>query len=117
MKYLYDNPRTQSYASTNDRTVTMIGYFFHELGTSKERSFKSLLATILEALSTSFSTLASHFVTYFVELKKRTKNETGELLWHESSLKKALELVGKSGVVGTVLLFVDGLDECSGDHR
>ena len=117
MKYLYENPQTQSYASTNDRTVTMIGYFFHELGTSKETSFKSLLATILEALSTSFSTLASHFVTYFVELKKRTKNETGELLWHESSLKKALELVGKSDVVGTVLLFVDGLDECSGDHR
>jgi hypothetical protein len=117
MKYLYENPQTQSYTSTNSRTVTMIGYFFHELGTSKETSFKSLLATILEALSTSFSTLASHFVTYFVELKKRTKNETGELLWHESSLKKALELVGKSDVVGTVLLFVDGLDECSGDHR
>jgi hypothetical protein len=117
MKYLYDNPRTQSYASTNDRTVTMIGYFFHELGTRKETSFKSLLATILEALSTSFSTLASRFVTYFVELKKRMKNETGELLWHESYLKKALELVGQSDVFGTVLLFVDGLDECSGDHR
>jgi hypothetical protein len=95
----------------------MIGYFFHELGTSKETSFESLLATILEVLSTSFSTLASLFVTYFVELKQRTKKETGELLWHEVYLKRALELVGQSGVFGTVLLFVDGLDECSGDHR
>jgi ABC-type molybdenum transport system ATPase subunit/photorepair protein PhrA len=49
MKYLYENPQTQSYVSTNGRTVTMIGYFFHELGASKETSFKSLLASILEA--------------------------------------------------------------------
>jgi hypothetical protein len=117
MKYLYENPQTQSYVSTNGRTVTMIGYFFHELGASKETSFKSLLASILEALSASFSTLASLFVTYFVELKKRMKNGAGKLLWHERHLKKALELIGQSGVFGTVLLFVDGLDECSGDHR
>ena len=117
MKYLYENPQTQSYISTNGRTVTMIGYFFHELGTSRETSFNSLLATILEALSASFSTPASLVVTYFVELKKKMKNGAGELLWDERHLKKALELIGQSGVSGTVLLFVDGLDECSGDHR
>ncbi|KAN0102725.1 hypothetical protein V8E51_011038 [Hyaloscypha variabilis] len=117
MKYLYGNPQTQSYISTNGRTMTTICYFFHELGTSEETRFKSLLATILKALSASFSTLASLFVTYFVELKQRTKNGAGEFVWHERHLKKALELIGQSGVLGTVLLFVDGLDECSGDHR
>jgi len=48
------------YISTNGRTATMIGYFFHELGTDKETSFKSLLASILGALLGSFNTLASY---------------------------------------------------------
>lgn len=95
----------------------MISYFFHELGTSAETSFKSLLASILEALSASFSTLASLFVTYFVEMKKRMQNGAEKLLWDERHFRKALELIRESSVSGTVLLFVDGLDECSGDHR
>ncbi|KAH6678321.1 hypothetical protein B0J14DRAFT_582438 [Halenospora varia] len=117
MKYLYENPQTQSYISTNGQTVTMIGYFFHELGANKETSFDSLLASILEALSASFSTLASLYVRYFVELKKRLKSGPGKSPWHERHFKKALELIGESDAVGNVLLFVDGLDECSGDHR
>jgi NACHT domain len=117
MKYLYENPQTQSFTSTNGRTVITIGYFFHELGTNKETSFESLLASILEVLLASFSTLAPLYVTYFVELKKRLKSGPGKLPWHESHLKKALELIGQSDAFGNVLLFVDGLDECSGDHR
>jgi len=117
MKYLYENPQTKSYISTNGGTVTGIGYFFHELGVDKETSFKSLLASILEALSTSFTTLASLYATYFLDLKKRLKSGSGNSPWHERHLRKALELIGQSDAFGNVLLFVDGLDECSGDHR
>jgi hypothetical protein len=117
MKYLYENPQTKSYISTNAGIMTVIGYFFHELGVDKETSFDSLLASILEALSSSFSTLASLYTTYFVNLKKRLKSRSGDSLWHEQHLRKALELIGQSDAFGNVLLFVDGFDECSGDHR
>lgn len=117
MKYLYADPQTKSYISTNGRTATMIGYFFHELGTDKETSFKSLLASILGALLGSFNTLASLYVPYFVELKKRLKSRPRKSPWNGRHLKKALELIGQSNAFGNVLLFVDGLDECSGDHR
>ncbi|KAH8659274.1 hypothetical protein BGZ60DRAFT_544318 [Tricladium varicosporioides] len=117
MKYLYENPQTQSYIPTNGWEVTTIGYFFHELGTNTETGFKSLLSRILEALSAAFSTLASLYTVYFAELRKRLKSGPGKLPWHECHLEKALELITLSDASGNVLLFVDGLDECSGDHR
>ncbi|CZR62148.1 uncharacterized protein PAC_12045 [Phialocephala subalpina] len=117
MKYLYENPQTKNYISTNGGTVTAIGYFFHDLGVDKETRFESLLASILEALSASSSTLASLYATYFLDLKKRLKSGPRHSPWHERHLRKALELIGQSDTFGNILLFVDGLDECSGDHR
>ncbi len=48
MKYLYENPRTKDYLSTNGETAAVIGYFFRELGMNEETGSESLLASILE---------------------------------------------------------------------
>jgi len=40
MKYLYEDPQSESL--TDKRSITKIGYFFHELGTKRETTFMGL---------------------------------------------------------------------------
>jgi hypothetical protein len=76
-----------------------------------------LLASILRQLLASFDSIALPCVKLFRELQKKQEKLSQASLWTERNLKNALELVRQSKVTGTVLLFIDGLDECSGDHR
>ena len=115
MKYLYEDAGTN--AIFDDQSCTKIGYFFHELGESQEKSFSGLLASLLNQLLTTYNSLAPQPLRIFNDLKRKRKRQSQEPLWNEYNLKKVLESIRLSNAIGVVMLFIDGLDECSGDHR
>ena len=115
MKYMYTNPQIKTL--TNNISTKVIGYFFHERGIKHETEFRSLLASILKYLLGSFPDATNSCLLLFRDLRDHHGGQLEGSSWNEDELKEALNMIKNAIVSGTVLLLIDGLDECSGNHR
>jgi hypothetical protein len=118
MKYLYEDLKTKSFSSTNKSSNTVMGYFFHQLGEARERTFEGLLASLVMQLLLAYNSLAPLVLSVFRQLRKSRGSSTQPSFWSEPDLRKVMDLITRqSKVTGKAIIFVDGLDECTEDHR
>ncbi|RDL31471.1 uncharacterized protein BP5553_09680 [Venustampulla echinocandica] len=124
MKYMYAESLKHLSSPTGQIKPAVMGYFFHELGESREQTFRSFLASFLSQIITSFEGLASLVLQL---LRKPTNRQPGSLTsedfednfaLEEQHLQQALLAIAKHPTVsGNIIFFLDGLDECSGENR
>ena len=120
MRYLVDSERTMNLLSSKSDATFLIHYFFHELGESQEKSFGEFLHAIVHqlliglqdknhaALSQLHELVRPHLRLILTSKAALPENLLMEIL--QSFLEECKETL-------RLCLFVDGLDECRGDHR
>ena len=119
MKYLLESERLVTHLSRPDATI-VVGHFFHELGEPQEKNFGGLLHAIIYQLLTGFQ---EKFQAALSQLYKLLKphldcNLASKAALPDSLLMRILgNLVAKCKETLMLCLFIDGIDECHGDHR
>jgi len=118
MKYLYEDLKTKSFLSAGKSSNIILGYFFHQLGETRETSFEGLLASLIMQLLLAYNGLAPSVLSVFRQLRKSHGNSAQPSFWSLPDLRKVMDLITRqSKVIGKAIIFIDGLDECTGDHR
>lgn len=120
MGYLVESEETLELISENSTEVILVDYFFHDLGESQEKSFGGLLHAIVYQLLVGFYTkdlatlsrlykLLKPHLSWDLTLREPLPNHVLVRILHK--------LVAQCQETLRVYLFIDGLDECHGDHR
>ena len=116
MKYLCDNPRTHEYLQpwAGQTQLVIVGFFFWSSGTKMQMSQIGLLQTILyEALSQCPALISTVFPKQWC---LRRASGMHHYKWTQSELLKAFEFLCKQSKASKFCFFIDGLDECAGNH-
>ena len=119
MKYLLESERLVTHLSRPDATI-VVGYFFHELGEPQEKNFGGLLHTIIYQLLIGFQKRNQAAPSQLYKLlKPRLEcNLASKAAFPDSLLMRILgNLVAECKETLMLCLFIDGIDECDGDHR
>ena len=119
MKQLIQSKQTFDLMPGGPKPVITVSYFFYELGQHQERQFKSLLMAILSTLLQTFHNTDPRAVSSIMNILEslNPKNQKRRI-WEEEGLKEALRgTLITCQSAARLLLFVDGMDECEGDHR
>lgn len=122
MKQLVECKQILNFLPIESGSVITVSYFFYELGQPQEKLFRSLLQAILHALLLSFQDTDHNALSSVVNiLKPQLGSHSGggqQINWRDDKLEEALyqSLAACQNTV-QLLLFVDGMDECEGDHR
>ncbi|ESZ90741.1 hypothetical protein SBOR_8875 [Sclerotinia borealis F-4128] len=95
-----------------EKGTSVIKYFLSELGHEHEKKLTGLLSSVFDQLLDLFPGLISSFILpIFKDVKRH--NPRNEFLFPEQELKDALKLVvEKCQTKKTVILLIDGWDEC-----
>ena len=117
MKYLCDNPRTRECLQpwAGQVPLVIVGFFFWSSGAKIQMSQKGFLQTVLyEALSQCPALIPTSFPEQW-----RSHRVSGmhHYRWAKSELLQAFELLFTQSKLAKFCFFIDGLDECAGDHR
>jgi len=113
MKYIRDNLSDRMSASWKRTNQTF--HFFFSKKKEKESEIVDFLNSTLYQLCNGNRTLIPCIYDIY---KIRRDGTSQEYIWDADSLQKALITVSKQTTSsGTCFLFIDGLDECSGDQR
>ena len=115
MKFIHGHKRTlEVIAYKNSQRVILISFFFHELGTSSERTFASLLHALMSQILTHMPELVTHIEKRFRNLKIRSGQlSSNESMWSDVELQEAfVDILRAKSTDTLVLCLVDGLDEC-----
>ena len=116
MKYLCGNPRTRKHLQpwAGQIPLVIVGFFFWGSGTKMQMSQIGLLRTILyEALSHCPSLVPMVFPEQW---RMHRASGTHHRKWTRSELLKAFELLSQPSKPAKFCFYIDGLDECEGDH-
>ena len=102
--------------------VIMISYFFYELGQPQEKQFRSLLQAVLCTLLQTFHNTDPRALSSVMNtLEPQVCQNPGDQrrpVWEDWKLREALrQSVDTCRSRTRLLLFIDGFDECEGDHR
>ena len=120
MGYLVESERTLKLMSENSSGVLLVHYFFYELGESQEKSFGGLLHAIVHQLLVGFHTKKRATLSLLYELLKPYLSSDLTLrdaLPNQVLVRILRKLVAQCQEPLRVYLFIDGFDECHGDHR
>ena len=119
MGYLVESEQTMKLMSKKSSEVLLLHYFFYDPGEPQEKTFGGLLHAIVHQLLVGFHAKNRATLSQLYELLKPH-------LSSDLTLKKALpdrilvkilhELVAQCQEPLRVCLFIDGFDECHGDH-
>jgi hypothetical protein len=115
MKFIHGHKRTlEVITPKNSQRVILISFFFHELGTSSERTFTGLLHALMSQILTHMPELVTHIEKRFRNLKIRSGQlSSNESIWSDVELQEAFfDLLRAKSTEAVVLCLADGLDEC-----
>ena len=114
MKFLYNDPRTVTYAQnwSKDRTLLLAGFFFWISGTSMQTSHMGLLRSLLYDLIQGQPSLIPTIFPRRWDKYDLFGGDHGEWTWLE--LTKALEILVSNESL-CFLFLIDGLDEFDGN--
>jgi hypothetical protein len=124
MKFIYDDPRTLHIINSRgyNKDVAKAGFFFHDRGSTLDKSFTGLLRHLLTQVLKEFPGLAPVF---YEAVRIRTKLLSGEEsnsveveigVWSLQVLKLVVfEVTKQTAVTGDWCIFIDGLDEFEGE--
>ena len=104
------------------KPVITVSYFFYELGRHQERQSNSLLMAILSALLQTFHNTDPRAFSSVMGILEpqlsRNPRDQKKPIWKDEELQEALrQTLIVCQISASLLLFVDGIDECEGDHR
>lgn len=119
MRYLAENKYTMSLLSRNTDASILVRYFFHELGESQEKNFGGLLYAIVYQLLTNFhdKNRATLALLYGLLKPHFRPNIRSRSALPDDVLMTVLEnLVTNCRETIRPSLFIDGFDECHGNH-
>ena len=117
MKYLIENQRTRELVSKDMTPTFLISYFFYELGDPQEKAFVSLLHASVYGLLKELHHVSKAASSMLIEVLKPYMTQTRKEPWAQKVLQEALRhIVMISPIYARVVLFIDGFDECDGNH-
>ena len=122
MKQLTQSKQTFDLRPRGPKPVVTVSYFFYELGQHQERQFKSLLmailSTLLQTLHNTDPRAVSSIMNILESQESRNQRDQKQPIWKDEQLQEALcQTLIVCQHSASLLLFVDGMDECEGDHR
>ncbi|KAF6235136.1 hypothetical protein HO173_006765 [Letharia columbiana] len=120
MRYLMESEQTMHLFSGKPDAMILVHYFFHELGESQEKSFGGLLHAIVYQLLIGLHKKNQGTLFRLCELLKPhlCRNPTSKAALSDYVLMTILQkVVAECKETLRVCLFIDGFDECQGDHR
>ena len=120
MRYLVESERTMDLLSRKSGATILIHYLFHELGDSSEKTFGGLLHAILHQLLIGLDDKSQAALSQFHQLVRPNQRliVTSKAALPERFLMTILQrFFAECTETLSLYLFIDGLDECHGDHR
>ncbi|ERF76557.1 hypothetical protein EPUS_05830 [Endocarpon pusillum Z07020] len=123
MKFIMTHPLTRELLEKYHlKSWIVAGYFFHDRGTSAQKTAVSFLREILYQILLDRRDLFGVVYPVFKQLEENQSltgvSADAVISWSISQLEAALELIGvRSTVDVNLCLFVDALDEHDGKHR
>ncbi|KAF6221632.1 hypothetical protein HO133_001598 [Letharia lupina] len=120
MRYLMESEQTMNLLSGQSDAMILVHYFFHELGESQEKSFGGLLHAVVYQLLIGLHKKNQATLFRLCELLKPhlCLNPTSKAALSDNVLMTILrKVVAECKETLGVCLFIDGFDECQGDHR
>ncbi|KAF8249193.1 hypothetical protein K440DRAFT_599320 [Wilcoxina mikolae CBS 423.85] len=116
MKYAFSHPQTSAALSefhSIDHQV-MAGFFFHERGSTNQKSLSGLLHSILYQILSSTPQLTSTILHFYIALHPNRARR----VWTIPAMKKALRaIIDQTRIKVSICLFLDALDEYDGDYN
>lgn len=115
-----ESEQTMNLLSGKPDAMILVHYFFHELGESQEKSFGGLLHAIVYQLLIGLHKKNQGTLFRLCELLKPhlCRNPTSKAALSDYVLMTILQkVVAECKETLRVCLFIDGFDECQGDHR
>ncbi|KAI0379794.1 hypothetical protein F5Y04DRAFT_282589 [Hypomontagnella monticulosa] len=117
MHFAYHDDRTkmalESYPYSSQGKVSSPAFFLHNRGSPLQKSLEGLLRTIIHRILTDAKELQGPVLSH---ASKFIKSEVSG--WNMSALDAAVEAICKQALVPLrICLFVDALDEYSGNHE
>ena len=117
MKYLTENERTKDLMPKTSTPIFFISYFFYELGHPQEKAFVSLLHAFVYRLLEEIHDVSKTASSMLMQALEPYMTQTRKEPWAQKVLQEALHhIVIKPPIYARVVLFIDGFDECDGNH-
>ncbi|KAI4221219.1 MAG: hypothetical protein LQ349_007898 [Xanthoria aureola] len=118
MKFAMRDPRTTALlGDTSDSAPswTLVAFFFHDRGSSIQKSLLGLLREVVDSTLRQLPQLMPHAIAvYKVLVKSQRKNQPD---WHFEALRDVMERITEQRETRVkLLLFLDALDEHKGDN-
>ncbi|KAI1325279.1 hypothetical protein F5Y16DRAFT_378439 [Xylariaceae sp. FL0255] len=119
MKYLEDDERTRRALDdwASPYRVLIASHYFWNAGTTMQKSQKGLLQEILLKIFRSRPELIESICVERVEDSTIKSHDRPQRPWSTAELSQALQRLAESADDIKICLFIDGLDEYSGDHH
>jgi hypothetical protein len=123
MKFALQHNRTrQLLKEYSDSTWIVAGFFFHDRGSNIQKSVQGLLFEILFQVLTQRRDLIDLVLSTFPKFLKLSRSGGGAthatMTWTLEDVKDALLFIAsQQSTTVNMALFIDALDEHSGDHR
>ncbi|CAF9921624.1 hypothetical protein IMSHALPRED_005222 [Imshaugia aleurites] len=119
MRYLIESKQTMNLLSGNSDATIIVHDFFHELGEMQEKTFEGLLHAIVYQLLIGFQEKNQAALSQLYGLLKphlRLATTSTYALPDEVLMTIPQKFVAECKETLGLYLFVDGFDECHGDH-
>ena len=118
MKFAMKHPRTLALLGENDDSDspwTLVAFFFHDRGSSIQKSLLGLLREVVDSTMRQLPQLISHAIAVYKDLIKSQRKNSPD--WNFEALKNIMDRVTRQRETRVrLLLFLDALDEHEGDN-
>lgn len=113
MKFVYNDHRTDNALFEAEGKTVRAAFFFHDRGSHIQKSFNGLLHSILYQILSSVPELLPHIIPAY-----RTTQCGDTQTWELDHLLRAFDgIISQTTIKISAYLFLDALDEYSGDHE
>ncbi|KAL8749029.1 MAG: hypothetical protein Q9199_007941 [Rusavskia elegans] len=117
MKFAMKDSRTLALLgeiSDSEPQWTLVAFFFHDRGSSIQKSLLGLLREVVDSTLRQLPQLMSHAIAVYRDLVKSQRNKLPD--WHFEALRNVMQrITGQRETRVKLLLFLDALDEHEGD--
>lgn len=118
MKFAMRDSRTVALLggiSDSEPQWTLVAFFFHDRGSSIQKSLLGLLREVVDSTLKQLPQLMPHAIAVYRDLVKSQRNKLPD--WHVEALRNVMQrITGQRETHVKLLLFLDALDEHEGDN-
>ena len=118
MKFVMGDPRTfDLLGDTSDSAPswTLVAFFFHDRGSSIQKSLLGLLRAVVDSTLRQLPQLMPHAIAVYKDLVKSQRKKPPD--WHFEALRNVMKRITEQRETRVkLLLFLDALDEHEGDN-